>query len=146
MKKALITSLVALVLITSSFGGVKEDLNDLREIENTKTLKENLPIMKKHLPMIHTVINDYFQAKTCNENIADKVSMKDVQEFAATEQFGQLILLKYPHSTEHENILAKANYMSIMGAFKYLNCGGKEGLASFIGGTSVMCIETNSKN
>ena len=100
------------------------------------TTKVLLADMKKNLPTIYTVYNDYFQAKTCSIDISKTVSVEEIRDFAGTALYGKLLTLKYD-----ETILAKASYSALISSYKFMNCGEMDQLGAFAGSVSAMSIE-----
>jgi len=106
---------------------------------NTKTTKEFLIDMKEHTPILHTICNDYFQAKTCSTDISKKVSIKELKEFFTTAKEGQLALLKFD-----EKILSQKRYDALISSYKFMNCGDIDELDAFTDSLASMSVEQNS--
>jgi len=106
-----------------------------------KDTKQFLNDVKNLIPTVYITINDYFQAKTCKEDFTDSVSVEEIREFATSHQFGILIGLKYD---ENEPV-SKASYLALNSAYKLMNCGSEGSFARFIGATSEISIELDSK-
>lgn len=138
MKRTLLSTIAVAVITTT--GVFAADTKKVDLTANYKSTKEMMNDMKTNFPDVHTIVTDYFQAKTCKEDITSNVSIKDIREFAITYQYGVLIALKYQDAP-----IAKANYSALINAYKAMNCGSEKALGTYIGATSAMAIEMNNK-
>jgi hypothetical protein len=133
MKKIILIGL----LITGSL--FAHETNDKIPIDDFKTTKALLSDMKEHLPVLYTVYNDYFQAKTCSKDISKTVSIKEIRDFSTTALQGQLVLLKFD-----DKILSKASYDALISSYKFMNCGDTDQLGIFTGSVSTMSVELDA--
>lgn len=132
MKKIILSAILLAAVTASTFANEikKEDL----------MTDEMMNGLKMGIPSIHDVVNDYYQAKKCTDNITDKVSTKEIREFVKTYQYSVLIALK-----TQDTPLAKANYDALINSYKAMNCGSEEAMGTYIGATSAIAVEMNDK-
>lgn len=132
MKKIILSAILLAAVTASTFANEikKEDL----------MTDEMMNGLKMGIPSIHDVVNDYYQAKKCTDNITDKVSTNEIQEFVKTYQYSFLIALK-----TQDTPLAKANYDALINSYKAMNCGSEEAMGTYIGATSAIAVEMNDK-
>lgn len=138
MKKKILSSLLVATITTT--GVLANEINEPVLKSDYKNTKEMMVDLKTSFPIIHELITDYFQAKKCQENIDDIVSVDEIREFATTYQFGFLMGMKYQNTP-----ILKANYLALIGSYKLMNCGDKDGMEKFIVGTSAISVEMNKK-
>lgn len=134
MKKIVGTVLLCMGLGSSLFG-----------LSQTKDSKEVMDAMKMSMPIISEVIEDYFQAKTCKKEFTDVTSIEQIKDFSTSYQYGVLLELKYKEKHQQETSMAKATYLALITAYSFMNCGGEDNLGGFIGSTSAMAVELDSK-
>jgi len=139
MKKIIGTVLLCMGLGSSLFA--QANINEKVSNKDYKNTKEFMNATKNVSLNLYEIINDYFQAKTCKEDFTDSVSIEEIREFAASEQYGFLMVLKY----KEKEPMSKATYLALNSAYKYMNCGGEDNLGGFIGSTSAMAVELDSK-
>lgn len=137
MKRILSSILFATIITTSAIADETKNVDLKSDYKNSKEMMNEL---KTIFPDVHTIATDYFQAKTCKEDITTNVSMKEIGEFTTTKQYGVLIALKHQDAP-----IAKANYSALINAYKAMNCGSEEALGTYIGATSAIAVEMNSK-
>lgn len=125
--------LAGLLLAGSVFAN---DVNTKGANEDYKTTEALLKNMKKELPTIYPIYSDYFTAKTCSKDFAKSVSIKEIREFASTELYGKLFMLK-----NDDRIISKASYSALISSYEFMNCGNMEKLGSFVGSVSAMSVE-----
>lgn len=106
-------SIIGLMLIGNIFAS--------ENISNTKKLMIDI---KKDLPQSYVIINDYFKAKTCNDNFEDTLNIAEIEAFTATFQFGFLSGL---YQMKNKN-----DYEKITNAYKAMNCGSQEALENYL--------------
>lgn len=133
MKKIILAGL----LLTGSL--FASEANTKIPTKDYKTTKALLTDMKKNLPTIYIIYNDYFQAKTCTKDISKTVSIEEIRDFPETALFGKLLILKYD-----KKILSKANYDALISSYKFMNCGNIDQLSVFAGSVSAMSVEMDA--
>lgn len=139
MKKRILSAmLLAAIATTSAIANETIPKADFKS--DYKNTKEWMNDAKKNLPTVHDIMNDYFQAKTCKEDITLTTSIKEIREFANSFQYGVLIALKY-----QDTPLAKADYLTLISSYKLMNCGDKDAMSGFAAGTSAIAVEMNGK-
>ena len=139
MKKRILSAmLLAAIATTSAMANETIPKADFKS--DYKNTKEMMIDMKKNFPTLHDVVTDYFQAKTCKEDITLTTSVKEVREFANSFQYGVLIALKY-----QDTPLAKADYLTLISSYKLMNCGDEDAMRSFAVGTGAIATEMNGK-
>lgn len=132
MEKRMFSTILLAAVAVSTFA------NDIKK-EDLKTY-EMMNGLKMGIPSIYNVVNDYYQAKECTDNITDKVSTNEIQEFVKTYQYSVLIGLK-----TQDTPLAKANYDALINSYKAMNCGSEEAMGTYVGATSAIAVEMNDK-
>ena len=125
--------LAGLLLAGSVFAN---DVNTKGANEDYKTTEALLKDMKKELPTIYPIYSDYFSAKTCSKDFAQNVSIKEIREFASTELYGRLMMLK--NDTKR---ISKASYSALISSYEFMNCGNIDKLGTFVGAVSAMAVE-----
>ncbi len=139
MKKRILSAmLLAAIATTSAMANETIPKADFKS--DYKNTKEMMIDMKKNFPTLHDVVTDYFQAKTCKEDITLTTSVKEVREFANSFQYGVLIALKY-----QDTPLTKADYLTLISSYKVMNCGDEDAMRSFAVGTGAIATEMNGK-
>ena len=91
-------------------------------------------------PKVHEILTDYFQANTCKEDFANRISTEDIKEFMQSYQYGVLVGLKY-----QEDPVNKANYTALMSAYKAMNCGSEIAMVNYVSASSGITVEKNDK-
>ena len=131
MKKIILASLLLV-------GGLYANDATRQEViqKDYKNTKEMMSDMKQQLPVVYNVISSYFQAKTCSEDITDKITIKQIRNFAAGVQFGTLIDLKF-----RDDVLSRAHYDSFIHGYKFMQCGNADDLSIYIGNISAIAVE-----
>lgn len=128
MKKRILSAMLLAAIATT--GAVANETIPKADFKSDyKNTKEMMIDMKKNLPTLHDIVTDYFQAKTCKEDITLTTSVKEVREFANSFQYGVLIALKY-----QDTPLTKADYLTLISSYKVMNCGDKDAMSGFVAG------------
>lgn len=138
MKKRILSAMLLAAITTT--GAIANDTKTTSLTGDYKNTKEMMADMKTDLPVVYDVVTDYFQAKTCKEDITLTTSIKEVREFANSFQYGVLIALKYQDSP-----IMKANYLTLTSAYKAMNCGNIDAMKSFGVATNAIAVEMNDK-
>ena len=110
---------------------IKEKINKKSKIKNL------LDIIKKYNLKSYNVNRDYFEAKTCNKNIEENISIHDILSFSETKTYEILMKLK-----NNESIITKAYYNSLISAYRFMNCDEIDDLGKYIGSVSAVSVET----
>lgn len=137
MKKRMLSAILLAAVTASTFANETKNLELKSDSKHTSEMMNGL---KMSIPSIYNVVNDYYQAKECTDNITDKVSTNEIQEFVKTYQYSVLIALK-----TQDTPIAKANYDALINSYKAMNCGSEEAMGTYIGATSAMAVEMNDK-
>ena len=124
MKKKIVAILLMTLCASASDVAIKKMTH-----EDQEATKGALVALKTKSPIMYGVINDYFQAKTCSNDIAKTVRLEEIEDFTKTPQFGVLIGLKYQDGT---NKGGKKAYMSLLNAYRFMGCGDEQSLTKYI--------------
>lgn len=139
VKKRILSAMLLTAITTT--GAIASEVKSVDLRSDYKNTKELMNDAKKNLPKVHEVITDYFQAKTCKEDITSIASIKDIREFATSYQYGVLIGFKYQ---AQESIVARTNYDALINAYKVMNCGSDDAMGVYVGAVSAMAVEMNA--
>ena len=123
MKKIIVGTLITGCMLFASDKTVsfENKLFDLNKVKNEE-MKDFLIRIESSLPSIAKVIKDYYEAKTCNKEFYNQVTISDVKEFVTTAPYGVLIKLRALNSDKKED--AKDNgYAELINTYKFMNCG-----------------------
>ncbi len=125
MKKIVLASLL---LVGSVFANETSKTSTVydKEYETTKGMMADM----KQFPAQYSVVNDYFQAKTCMEDFTEKVTIEQIREFLQSAPYATMATLKIL-SEDDSSKNTKMAYMSLLGAYEYLSCGNTDSFDKF---------------
>ncbi len=149
MKRILLSAVALAVIATNGFSATDSKTKDLSLdslnntfIANYNTSKDMMDKIKISNPLVYEVINDYFKAKTCSEDITSSVSVKEIKDFAASVQYGLLIGFKSYSDTP----VMKANYINLTSSYKVMNCGDLDALKDLSTANSIITEAVRNKS
>lgn len=138
MRKRILSAILLASFITTGVFANETKTNDLKA--DYKSSSEMMNELKIKFPDVHDVLTDYFQSKTCQEDFTKKVKVDELKRFTMSYQYGVLVALNVQKTP-----IAKANYDTLINAYKVMNCGDGDAFSTYIGATSAMAVEMNNK-
>ncbi|MBW6487522.1 hypothetical protein [Sulfurimonas sp.] len=124
MKKIIVGTLISGCMLLASDKAVKFEskLFDLNKVKSEE-MRGFLAGFENLLPSAAKVVKDYYEAKTCNKEFYNEITMYDVQEFASSSPtYGVLIALSTLNSDKKED--ARDNgYNELINTYNFVNCG-----------------------
>lgn len=136
--KGIILSAILFASITTS--AMANETKNLELKGDFKTTTEMMNSIGAVFPKVHEILTDYFQANTCKEDFANRISTEDIKEFMQSYQYGVLVGLKY-----QEDPVNKSNYTALMSAYKAMNCGSEIAMVNYVSASSGITVEKNDK-
>lgn len=121
MKKIVTGLLISSCMLFASDKAVelKSDLFDLNKIKSEEMKSFLLGVEYSH-SLVGKVLKDYYEAKTCDKEFYNKVTVDEIREFIVTAPFGVLLALSYFDS---EKDTKDKKYTELINTYKFLNCG-----------------------
>lgn len=139
MKKRILSAMLLAAITTT--GAIANETKPFDLKSNYKNTKEMMSDIKEKSPEVNQVVTDYFQAKTCKEDITSTVSEKEIRKFLITTQYGVLIAMKYQYDNTP---IYKANYDALLNAYKSMNCDDTEAFRKYGEDVHAIAVEMNS--
>lgn len=142
MKRILLSAVALAVIATNGFSTTdsktKDSSLDSAFTADYNTSKDMMDKIKTFNPLVYEVINDYFKAKTCSDDITSSVSVQEIKKFATTVQYGLLIGFKYSDTP-----VMKAHYINLTSSYKVMNCGDLDAFRYLYTSNSIIAAEAN---
>lgn len=120
MKKVILGILVtgSMLLASDKAVELKSNLFDLNKVKSDE-MKGFLIGIERSMPSVTKIIKDYYEAKTCNDEFYNEITMNDMQDFVgASPAFAVLMGL---NATEDET--SRYAYARLIKDYRFMNCG-----------------------
>lgn len=127
MKKNKMILKVLCLLIFTNICTYATNQDSKNFVNDFKDSKELLMDLKKKLPDVYMLVNDYFEAKTCKKDYWKIVSKDDIQDYVSSLNYGTLIGFKYAMGEKF-----KAYYSTLINAYRFMNCSENKSFEKFL--------------